>query len=71
MAASFLAMDKDPPPVFDSGNNCTEDDIDEKMAESFVAMDNNYPPLFDSDPKNDQLPLNHGQRIAVTTMDSI
>jgi hypothetical protein len=52
-------MANNPPPVFDSGNDCTEDDIDEKMAASFIAMDNNHPPVFDSDPKNEQFPLDH------------
>ncbi len=59
MAASFFAMDNNPPPVFDSGNNWTEGDINDKMAASFVAMDNNHPPVFDSNPKNEQLPLDH------------
>jgi hypothetical protein len=42
-------------------NDCTEDNIDQKMAASFLAMDNNPPPVFDSNPKNEQLPLNPGQ----------
>jgi hypothetical protein len=61
MAASFIAMVNNPPPVFDYSNDCTEDDIDQKMAASFVVMDHNHPPVFDSNPKNEQLPLDHEQ----------
>ncbi len=28
--------------------DCTENDIDDKMAASFLAIDNNPPPVFDS-----------------------